>query len=101
MSYYHEKRFKINEPFIDIICSKFSLTEYQTEEVKRHYFKSLEHYLSQGRMLEITIGAIIYYVLKKNGFPKKMKLIAKKLNVKEKLLFKALRKIKREMMLKY
>lgn len=101
MNEYHEKRFRINEAEIDILCLKLELTGYQTEEVKRHYYKVLEHYLSQGRKLELTIGAIAYYVLKKNEFPKKMNEIAKSFKVNEKLLFKALRKIKREMMLKY
>jgi transcription initiation factor TFIIIB Brf1 subunit/transcription initiation factor TFIIB len=98
---YHERRFVLNEPEIDIICEKLELKEYQTSEVKRLYYGALEKYLTQGRRIELTIGALSYYILKKYGQEREMTLIANKLGMNKNLLFKALRKIKREMMLKY
>ncbi|MFA5153506.1 MAG: hypothetical protein WC554_13160, partial [Clostridia bacterium] len=68
---------------------------------KRLYFKALQNNLTQGRELGLSIGALAYYVVKNYGGELSMKTIADKLNLNEKLLFKALRHLKREMMLKY
>jgi len=101
MTNYNERRFGINEPDIDIICENLELKEHQISEIKRLYFKALQNNLTQGRELKLTIGALAYYATKNYGLELSMKTIAEKLNLKEKLLFKALRHLKREMMLKY
>ncbi|MDD4353099.1 MAG: hypothetical protein PHN56_01440 [Candidatus Nanoarchaeia archaeon] len=101
MTNYNERRFGINEPEIDIICENLELKEYQVSEVKRLYFNALQKYITQGRELGLSIGALAYYVVKNYGGELTMKTIASKLNLNEKLLFKALRHLKREMMLKY
>jgi transcription initiation factor TFIIIB Brf1 subunit/transcription initiation factor TFIIB len=101
MTNYNERRFGINEPDIDIMCDNLELKEHQISEVKRLYFKALQNNLTQGRELGLSIGALAYYVVKNYGGELSMKTIADKLNLNEKLLFKALRHLKREMMLKY
>ncbi len=101
MTNYNERRFGLNEPEIDIICENLDLKEHQVSEIKRLYYKALQNNLTQGRELGLTIGALAYYVTKNYGTELKMKTIATKLNLNEKLLFKALRHLKREIMLKY
>lgn len=96
---YHVRRLILNEPFIDTICQKFSLTTYHTEEVKRLYYKALTKYLTQGRKLELNIGALIYYVRKRDKMPIEMKTISEKLKQDPKLLFKAYKKMRKELRL--
>jgi len=96
---YHVRRLLINEPLIDTICQRFSMTEFHTEEVKRLYYKALQKYLTQGRKFELNIGALIYYIKKRDKEPITMKTIGTKLNEDVKLLFKTYKKMRREMRL--
>lgn len=98
---YHNRRFLINEPLIDTICGRFSLTEYQIEEVKRLYYKALQKYLTQGRKFELCIGALIYYIKKRDKEPITMKTIGTTLNEDVKLLFKSYKKMRKEMRLMF
>lgn len=94
------RRYELNERRIDLLCCQFSLNKYYTDEVKRLYYKALHQELTQGCKIELTIGAIIYFIHKRDDSLIKMKIISEKLQEKKKLLFKRYNLLRREMRLR-
>ncbi|VVB76434.1 Uncharacterised protein [Candidatus Tiddalikarchaeum anstoanum] len=89
----------MNVSEIERVCSVLEATDYVTNEVKRIYYQLLCKGKTQGKDLTILLGALIYYINKRDNMSILMLEISNKLERKKKLLFKRYKRLKRSLII--
>jgi len=79
------------------ICSLFSISKKDFEEIVFLCFELIDKNLSQGRDYDRIIACFLYYISRKNNLAITMEDISKKLKIEKNSLFGSFRRISKDM----
>lgn len=86
-----------NKWLMNLFCSRLELKSFEVQELQKNLYLSYERNLTQGKQLELTFSAIIYYHSKLQGIKNKDKELAKEFSLNPKHIRKHYRRIKKAM----